>query len=256
MTLALPGALAIGVSLGLLGSGGSILTVPILVYLLGQPDKVAIAGSLAIVGAISLVGAIPFALRRQIDWRSVILFGLPGMLGSWAGAHLAHYVSGTFQMLLFGFTLLVAAIFMMRQPQLGADAAAASHPWWKLGVEGLAVGIVTGLVGVGGGFLIVPALVFLGRLPIHLAVGTSLLIIALKSFIGFGEYLHVLQGANLTLDWEIIGIFSGLGILGSFIGGKLGHRLSRATLQRVFATFLVLIGTFILWQNLAELLQQ
>lgn len=254
MTLALPGALAIGISLGLLGSGGSILTVPILVYLLGQPDKVAIAGSLAIVGAISLVGAIPYALRRQVDWRSIILFGLPGMLGSWVGAHLAHYVTGTFQMLLFGFIMLLAAVFMVRQPQPGPAVAAAAHAWWKIGLEGLAVGIITGLVGVGGGFLIVPALVILGKLPIHLAVGTSLLIIALKSFVGFGEYLQVLQGADLTLDWTIIGIFTGLGILGSFIGGKLSRRLSRAALQKVFAAFLVVTGAFILWQNLAELL--
>ncbi len=108
--IALAGALAVGVSLGLLGSGGSILTVPILVYLLGQSDKVAIAGSLAIVGGISLFGAVPYALKRQIDWRSVLLFGVPGMVGAFGGAWSSRFVSGSFQLLLFSLIMLLAAV--------------------------------------------------------------------------------------------------------------------------------------------------
>lgn len=255
MTLALPSAVAVGLSLGLLGSGGSILTVPILIYLLGQADKTAIAGSLAIVGAISLVGAIPYALRRQIDWRTVLYFGAPGMLGAWGGAHLAHYVSGTFQLLIFSIIMLLAAAFMLR-PAVPSAATAGTAPqaWWLTGLEGLAVGAVTGLVGVGGGFLIVPALVLLAGLPMHIAVGTSLLIIALKSCVGLFEYFQVLNGAGLALDWTVIAVFSVLGIAGSFLGSKLGKHLSRTILQRVFAGFLIAIGGFILWQKLGELL--
>lgn len=253
MTLALPGALAVGVSLGLLGSGGSILTVPILIYLLGQPDKVAIAGSLAIVGAISLFGAIPFAARKQIDWRSVLCFGVPGMAGAWVGAHLAHYVSGTFQVLIFGIVMLLAAVFMMTGTN-GASTSQARQSWWLIGLEGLAVGAVTGLVGVGGGFLIVPALVLLGGLPVHIAIGTSLLIIALKSGVGLLEYLQVLEVAGLAIDWSVVGIFSALGIAGSILGAEVGKRLSRETLKRMFALFLLAIGSFIVWQKLSELL--
>lgn len=244
--------MAVGVSLGLLGSGGSILTVPILIYLLGQPDKVAIAGSLAIVGAISLIAAVPHALRRQIDWRSVVLFGVPGMVGAWGGAYLAHFVSGSFQLVLFGLVMLLAAGLMLLPAS--AQARATRQAWWIVGAEGLAVGVVTGLVGVGGGFLIVPALVLLGGLPIHVAVGTSLVIIALKSCVGILEYLQVLQGAGLTLDWTVIAMFSAVGIVGSLLGGRLGLRMSRTVLQRVFAALLLLTSVFILWQNVGELL--
>ena len=249
MTVAILGALAVGASLGLLGSGGSILTVPILVYVLGQPDKVAIAGSLAIVGGISLVGMIPFAARKQIDWRSVLLFGIPGMAGSAGGAHLANYVSGSVQLLLFALIMLLAAFFMFRGRPPAADGTRA-QPWWRIVMDGLVVGIVTGLVGVGGGFLIVPALVLLGGLPMHLAVGTSLLIIALKSFAALIEYTGVLGALGLQLDWNVILVFTVVGAAGSFAGRLLGRRLNQGTLQKVFAGFLVVIGVFVFAQNL------
>lgn len=249
MTLALLGALAIGLSLGLLGSGGSILTVPVLVYGLGQPDKVAIAGSLAIVGAISLVGAVPFAWRRKIDWRSVAFFGVPGMLGSFGGAYLAHYVSGTAQLLAFAVVMLIAAYAMLRGGAGGAAATAGGHAAWKIALEGLVVGVITGLVGVGGGFLIVPALVLLGGLPMVVAIGTSLVIIALKSMVGFVEYLQVLNAVDLTLDWTVLAVFIVVGILGSIIGGRLGGRVPELALKRGFATVLVVVSAFVLWQN-------
>lgn len=245
----------VGVSLGLLGSGGSILTVPILIFLLGQPEKVAIAGSLAIVGFISLFAAVPHVLRRQVHWRSVLLFGAPGMLGAWVGAHLAHYVSGSFQLVVFSGIMLLAAVFMLRPPpDLRYHASMPVRAWWRIGAEGLAVGTVTGLVGVGGGFLIVPALVLLGGLPMQLAVGTSLLIIALKSSVGLVEYLQVLDVAGLTLDWSVIAVFAAVGTVGSLVGIKLGRRLSPAIVQTVFAGFLVLTGVFILWQTLGKII--
>jgi uncharacterized membrane protein YfcA len=252
VTVALFGALAIGLSLGLLGSGGSILTVPILVYLVGQPDKVAIAGSLAIVGGISLFGALPYALQRQVAWRSVVLFGAPGMAGAFVGAFLAQFVSGAFQLLLFAVIMLVAALFMFRGKREELEQTHERHAWWKIGLEGLAVGVVTGLVGVGGGFLIVPALAQLGGLPMHIAVGTSLLIIALKSFVGFFEYLQVLGELNLRVDWTIVAVFTGIGVVGSFLGNRLGARVQQDLLKRAFAVFLVVVGAFILWQNAAK----
>jgi uncharacterized membrane protein YfcA len=121
--------------------------------------------------------------------------------------------------------------------------------YWKITAEGLAVGMITGFVGVGGGFLIVPALVLLGGLPMHVAVGTSLLIITLKSFSGFYKYLDVLSALQLSLDWDIIGLFTVLGIVGSFAGSLVSTRLPQHTLRRVFACFLFVIGTSILWKN-------
>ena len=153
-----------GLSLGLMGSGGSILTVPVLIYLVGEQEKVAIAESLGIVGSISLAGFVPYAFKKQVHWRSVILFGIPGMAGTYGGAMIAGYVSGTFQLLLFAGVMVVAAVMMFRdkkQLQESGDIDI-QHAWWKIVLEGLAVGILTGLVGVGGGFLIVPALVLLG----------------------------------------------------------------------------------------------
>lgn len=253
MPLALLGAVAVGLSLGLLGSGGSILTVPILVYLLDQPDKVAIAGSLAIVGGIGLFGAVPYALKKQVDWRSVLLFGVPGMAGAFAGAWLSQFVSGSFQLLLFALVMLLAAVFMVRRRTPAPAGEGRRHPAWKIVAEGTLVGVVTGLVGVGGGFLIVPALALLGGLPMHIAVGTSLLIIALKSFVGFAGYLNVLGAMGLQLDWIVIGVFVVIGVAGSLVGRRLGARVPQLALQRTFAVFLVAMGGFILWQNLPTL---
>ena len=178
---ALLGAIAIGLSLGLLGSGGSILTVPVLIYLLGQDEKTAIAGSLFIVGSIALAGGLQFLRAGFIQWRSVLLFGVPGMIGTWCGALLATWVPGVVQLALFALVMLAASFLMLRPFDLmRADGAARAA--WKIAGDGLAVGVITGLVGVGGGFLIVPALVLLGGLSMHQAVATSLMVIALKSY--------------------------------------------------------------------------
>lgn len=254
------GALAIGLSLGLLGSGGSVLTVPVLVYLVGQEEKVAIAGSLAIVGSIALAGALPFLRRRMIDVRSLIWFGLPGIAGTWSGAWLAAFVSGQLQLLVFAIVMLLAAGFMLRPmtvpaPALTAGGMAAPHPTraeWKIVMDGLLVGILTGFVGVGGGFLIVPALVLLGRLSMHRAIGTSLAIIALKSFAGFVKYLDVLHGSGLSLDVPVLVKFTMIGIGGSLLGNRLGSRLDHRRLKQGFGAFLIVMAVFIIWQNLAQ----
>ncbi len=251
--LAWPGAIAIGVSLGLLGSGGSILTVPVLVYLLGQDEKVAIAGSLFIVGTIAAFGSLQYLRLRLIDGRSVVVFGVPGMLGTYLGAWSAAYVSGLMQLTLFALVMLLASWLMLRPVDLepaGGQARAA----WKIAVDGIVVGIITGLVGVGGGFLIVPALVLLGGLSMHKAVGTSLLIIALKSFSGFFKYLDVLAGESLRLDWQILAIVSALGIAGTVVGGQIANRMPQDTLKRGFAFFLIVMGVYILTRSLPGVL--
>ena len=263
MFWALVGALAIGASLGLLGSGGSILTVPVLTYVLGQNEKVAIAGSLAIVGGISLIAGLPFARRGLVDGRSVLWFGVPGMAGSWTGAALAAYVSGTVQMVAFAVLALVAALNMARsarprpkrEPETTAPATERKRrPALRIAIDGLVVGVVTGFVGVGGGFMIVPALVLLGGLPMTLAVGTSLFVIAMKSAAGFAKYLDVLADSELELDWPVLVTFTLVGVLGSFAGRAFGGRLSEAALRRGFAAFLAVVGVYILVRNGREML--
>ena len=252
MILAWMGALAIGLALGLLGSGGSILTVPVLVYLIGQDEKTAIAGSLFIVGAVAAAGGAQFAARWMVSWRSIVLFGLPGMAGTYAGAWLGGLVPGAVQLAVFAMVMLLAAGLMSRPPVSGEQSGFVRNAW-KVALDGLAVGILTGFVGVGGGFLIVPALVLLGGLPMHLAVGTSLVIIALKSLTGFFKYLEVLDRLDLALDWNILLIVAGVGIAGSFLGRSIGSRVPQDRLRRVFAIFLVAIGLLILWQTVPEL---
>lgn len=243
--LAWPGAIAIGVSLGLLGSGGSILTVPVLVYLLGQDEKVAIAGSLFVVGSIALFGSLQYLRLRLIAWRSVVVFGIPGMLGTYLGAWAAEFVSGLVQLTLFALVMLAASYMMLRPVDLDR-APVTARAVWKIALDGLIVGVITGLVGVGGGFLIVPALVLLGGLSMHRAVATSLVIIALKSFSGFIKYLDVLAGQSLELDWRTLFIVTALGIAGSLAGGQIAHRVPQAKLKRGFGYFLIVMGIYIL----------
>lgn len=243
MLIALLGALAIGLSLGLLGSGGSILTVPVLHYLVGQPEKLAIGGSLLVVGLIAASAAIPYAVNRQVDWRNVAWFGGPGMLGAWLGATLAHWVPGPMQLAAFAAVMLVAAWRMLR----GGAADRTDDEPHRLAVVagGFGVGALSGLVGIGGGFLIVPALVLLAGVPMVNAVGTSLAVIALNAFTGFAKYLGVLERQSLALDWPVLLAVAGVGIVGSFAGHRLGRRLPQATLRRAFGGFLVVMGIFI-----------
>jgi len=248
MTLALLGALLVGLSLGLLGSGGSILTVPVLVYLLGEPPKQAIAESLLIVGGIALLGAVPYALRGLVDFRNVLFFGLPGMAGTYLGAWLSQFVSGEVQLLTFALVMVLAAYFMARPTPLRTTPG--KRKPWKIVLDGLSVGALTGFVGVGGGFLIVPALVLLGGLPMHLAVGTSLLVIAVKSFAGFYKYLHLLPALGLSVNYPVAGLFILVGTLGSFLGGRVAVGLPQEGLKRGFALFLVAMGVYILAQGL------
>lgn len=243
MLLALLGAIAIGLSLGLLGSGGSILTVPVLHYLLGQPEKLAIAGSLLVVGLIAAAASLPYARSRQVHWSNVWWFGVPGMAGAWVGATLAHWVPGPVQLALFAGVMLLAAWRMLRGGVVEPAAHARNRAIVVAG--GIGVGALSGLVGVGGGFLIVPALVLIAGVPIQSAVGTSLAIIALNAFTGFVKYIEVLESQSLELDWKTLLAIAAVGIVGSYAGNRLGRHLPQSVLRRMFGAFLVLMGIFI-----------
>jgi len=227
----------------MLGSGGSILTVPVLHYLLGQPEQVAIGGSLLVVGLIAAVASVPYAMARQVDWRKALWFGAPGMLGAWLGASLARWVPGVVQLALFAAVMLAAAGRMLQS----APLATGNREPHSLAVvaAGTAVGALSGLVGVGGGFLIVPALVLLAGVTMSSAIGTSLVVIAMNSFTGFSKYLHVLESKGLALDWQALLVIAAIGIAGSLAGNRLGRRLPQSTLRRVFGIFLAVMGLFV-----------
>jgi uncharacterized membrane protein YfcA len=240
MGLAALGALAIGLSLGLLGSGGSILTVPVLVYLLGQPEQLAIASSLA------MVGALPWAARRQVDGRSIVWFGLPGISGALAGSWLAQFLPGGLQLVICSGVMLLAATRMARAAPAQASASASRQ---RLVGQGVAVGALTGSVGSSGGFLILPAVVLLGGLSMHRAIGTSLAIIALHAGSGFAQHAYTLAQAGQGLDWRVIRLFIAIGVSGSLTGQRLAGHLPQPTLRRAFALLLVMMGLYILWRS-------
>lgn len=247
------GAVVIGLSLGLLGSGGSILTVPVLVYLLGQSDKAAIAASLAIVGGIAVPGALVAGIQRRVHWRSVLLFGGAGIPGAWAGSWLARFVPGSVQLTTFAVVLLVAAWFTARGRASTAAPPTCHRCGLLIALQGIAVGVLTGFVGVGGGFLIVPALMLLGGLPIEIAVGSSLVIIVVNSWTGLLMHLKTPTG-TIALDWELIATFIAVGAVGSVAGQLAARRVPRHQLKVAFAVFLVAVGGFVLWRALPQVL--
>lgn len=236
----------IGLSLGLLGGGGSILTVPILTYVAGMNPKEAIAASLFVVGATSAVSAVTHARKKRVKWRTGLVFGAAGMVGAFAGGLIGGQIPGSLLMLAFALMMVATSLAMIRGRK-NHQALAVEHelPVLKVIIEGLIVGLVTGLVGAGGGFLVVPALALLGGLPMPVAVGTSLVVIALKSFAGLGGYL-----TTVSLDWALVGAVTASAIIGSFIGARLAGRIPEAGLRRGFGFFVLIMGVFVLVQEL------
>ena len=240
-------AAMIGISLGMLGGGGSILTVPVFVYVLGHNPKQAIAMALPVVGATSLAGAITHWRAGNLRLRTALAFGVVAMAGSFLGARLSALVSGEVQLALLAIVILTAAVSMFRGsgrrgPLPTDQPPSASLP--ILGAVAVAVGLLTGLVGIGGGFLIVPALVLLARVPMKEAVGTSLLVIAMNSLSGYLGY-----AGQTDVPWDVVAAFGGVAMCGIVLGSWLVRFVSTAALRRAFAIFLVVIGIFVLYQN-------
>jgi uncharacterized membrane protein YfcA len=247
--LALAASVLIGLALGLLGGGGSILTVPVLVYVAGVDTKSAIAMSLVVVGVTSAVALIPHARAGRVQWRTGALFGAAGMAGAYAGGRVAAFIPGSILLIAFAVMMLITAIAMLRSRR-GTTAPAprpgARLPVMKILAEGIAVGLATGLVGAGGGFLVVPALVLFGGLPMPIAVGTSLLVIAMKSAAGLAGYLH-----SVTIDWRLTAAVTAVAVLGSIAGSRLAGRVDPVLLRRGFGCFVVVMGVGVLAGQLA-----
>lgn len=256
MLLTLSLSLIIGLLLGLLGGGGSILTVPMLVYLLNVEPKTAIVTSFVVVGISSLMALIPHARRRSVCWKSGLFFGLSGMLGAFAGGRLAAHFSSDLLMTLFGLISLSTGLLMLRRTKGKADADAKMEPlsvcplkvpYLRVLFDGFFVGGLTGMVGVGGGFLIVPALTLLVGLPMHGAVGTSLLIIVMNALAGLAGYSQ-----HAALDVPLTMIVTAGALVGSGLGAVISGYIKPAWLRRGFGVMVVGVGIYVLSQSLTE----
>lgn len=248
-------ALMVGVAMGLMGGGGSILSVPILAYLFGLDAKIATAYSLFIVGAVALVGGFRQHKDGYVDWRTAIVFGLPALAGVWLIRHFVIPILPEELFTMAGFTItrrmamfgtfallmLLAAYSMLSNKERKSGTGEVRYNYGLIVLEGLVVGAVTGFVGAGGGFLIIPALVLLANLDIKRAIGTSLIIIAIKSLIGFifGDAMTV------PIDWLFLAQFTGLALAGIFIGIKIGRYIDGARLKKGFGYFILFMAVFI-----------
>jgi len=235
----------IGLSLGLLGGGGSILTVPALVYLVGQSPQAAVTASLVIVGANSTMGAFMHRAQGTLNWKVALVFGGVGMAAAYLAAGWSKAVSPTVLMILFAVLMLVVGLFMMLKPTPLAPEGGRS--WWVTVASGAGVGLLTGFLGVGGGFLIVPALVMLVGLSMRQAVGTSLVIIAMNSLAGF---LGHLQGP--PIDATVVAIFVTAGFLGALVGTRLTRFVRPEHLRKGFAVFVIGLAIFLLVDNVRK----
>ncbi len=238
-------ALLIGLSLGLLGSGGSIITLPVLVYVAGIPAHQAVGMSLVIVGGTSAVGSLLNARRGSFNWKAGAFFAVSGIVGAYVGAKFTHLVSAPVLLLMFGALMLVAGERMLRKNRSNLQPQQC-RLWRCLGV-GVAVGVLTGFLGVGGGFLILPALVLFAGLEMKTAIGTSMAVIAVNCLGGFiGQLRYV------NLNWLLTLGFLAAAVAGMFAGTALTGWLSTSTLRRGFAWCVLLLGLALVgWNGMA-----
>ncbi len=241
--IALLGAALIGVTLGLTGAGGSIITLPVLVYLAGVAPKQAVGLSLFIVGVAALVGAIQRWRAGEIHFKAVLLFALAGMAGAAGGARLTPLVSSATLMIIFAILMLVVAANMLFGSKNEVTQEVECRPLRCLSA-GLAVGVLTGFIGVGGGFLLVPALVRFAKLPMRVATGTSLAVIAFNSAAGFISHY-----GEAPPRWDLALLFAGIAAVGVLAGSKLANQLPVKKLRQGFALMVIATGAFVLWQN-------
>jgi uncharacterized membrane protein YfcA len=257
------GALLIGLSLGLIGGGGSILTVPVLAYLFGFSPVIATAYSLFVVGSTALAGSYTFYKRGLVSLKTALVFGVPSMLMVYATRAFivpaipqSVFTVGGFEMtkdllimVLFAVLMVFASISMIRGRKETAESKAPDGPqkfnYPGILLEGTVVGLLTGLVGAGGGFLIIPALVVFSKLDMKLAVGTSLVIIAAKSLFGFiGDI------SNYNIDWGFLLLFTGISVAGIFLGSALSKKIDGDKLKKAFGYFVLVMGVYILIKEL------
>jgi uncharacterized protein len=244
--LAVALAVFVGVALGLLGGGGSILTVPLLAYVAGMEAKQAIATSLLVVGVTSAVGAVSHARAGRVQWRTGLIFGAAGMAGAYLGGVLARFIPGTVLLIGFAVMMIATAIAMLRgRKNIVESVGVRRISIVKIVAEGLVVGLVTGLVGAGGGFLVVPALALLGGLPMPIAVGTSLIVIAMKSFAGLGGYL-----SSVHIDWTVALMVTAAAVVGALIGARLTAMVNPDSLRKAFGWFVLAMSSVILAQEI------
>jgi hypothetical protein len=246
--LALPFGVAVGLSLGLVGAGGSLLTVPVLVYVLGLSAREATTSSLLIVGLTAATGTASHARRGTVRWPVAASFGLAAAVGTVGGTALNRLVDEQALLLAFGFLMLGAAYALGRGRSVSA-AAPAAGPSARVAVAGLAVGVLTGLFGVGGGFVIVPVLVLTLGFPIEAAVGTSLAVIAIASTAALAGHL-----ATGEIDWKVTGAFVGAAVVGVLAGSRLSGRLSPHVLARSLAAVVAAVGLFLIARGAAAYL--
>lgn len=255
-------AIFVGISLGLIGSGGSILTVPILVYVMAVEPVLATAYSLFVVGVTSLVGGLQNARQKKVDFKTIVVFGVPSI----ASVYLARaclmplipdrlFSVGDFEftkpmalMTLFAIVMISASISMIKPCDhcTEDESEKINYNYFKILLQGVSVGILTGLVGAGGGFLIIPSLIFFAAMPLRKAIGTSLFIIASNSLVGFIGVLVTRQ----PLDWALLLAFSALSIAGIFIGIFLSKKMEGNKLKTAFGWFVLLMGIYILIKEL------
>ncbi|MEO5684096.1 MAG: sulfite exporter TauE/SafE family protein [Chitinophagaceae bacterium] len=251
-------AVLIGVSLGLIGGGGSILTVPVLVYLMAVDPVLATTYSLFIVGFTSLVGGTKAYINKLVDFRAVSLFGIPSILTVFIARHFIlpaipeqiftvgslQVHKGSLLMMVFALLMLLAAVSMMRNHDDETNMGPLSmhhEKTFSLLIPGLCIGLITGVLGAGGGFLIIPALVLFVKLPMKTAVGTSLLIIAINSIFGF-----VFSIGHFALNWQLMLSFTALAIAGVFMGGRIAARMDGNALKKWFGWFVLAMSFYIL----------
>ena len=244
--LELAGALVIGAALGLLGGGGSILTVPVFVYAAGLDPKVAVAASLPVVACTSASAALLHWRLGNVQIRTALIYGATAAAGSFAGAKLATFLSGATQLILLAIVMLAAASRMLTAK---STDSASQHDTARINFAvfipvAVGVGMLTGVVGVGGGFLIVPTLVLFCRLPMRTAVGTSLMVIAMNTASGAAGY-----AGTVSIPWNVVLVFTAVSIAGSLAASRWSARLPQAALRKGFGVLLIALSMLLLVQN-------
>lgn len=250
-------AIGIGLAVGVLGSGGSILTTPLLVYLVGFDAKQAITASLLVVAVTSSFGLIGHARAGRVIWRTGLIFGGAGMVGAFLGGQIGQHLPGSLLLAAFSIMMGLTAVAMIRgRKKVKGHGPHAGLPLFRILLDGLVVGFVTGLVGAGGGFLVVPALALLGGLPMPNAVATSLLVVAMKSFAGFFGYLLQFGNGSLVslnpqteIDWPVTLIITAGAVIGALLGSRFVGRIHPDKLRKAFGWFVLVMAVFILSQQ-------